>query len=202
RIRLAKDRQHWEVRDATDRPDEDEEIPKPLLIKSERKLCGLHAAVRQQVHHLETLGRPEGERALDHDTANEQRDAARDGPQRQRERCRGPMKVEAPRSDDGDDEPLREPAGAIETKIVADQLKRRGAWTKQDAIEVAGLDELRTEHVEPATEKIGDREADADETEEHRDVAETPAVDRAEASEQHPDRNQVDDRRHELANGD
>ena len=88
--------------------------------------------------------------------------------------------------DGGDDESLQQSAGAIEPKVVADQLQRRGARTKQDAIEVAGLDELRAEHVEPATEEIGDREADADETEEHRDVAESPAVDRAEASEQAP----------------
>ena len=53
----------------------------------------------------------------------------------------------------------------------------------------------------PRLEKIRDREADAHQAEEHRDVAEAPAVDGAEPAKQCPDRDQVENRRHELSDG-
>src|SRR5688572_12552021 len=173
-----------EVRHASERHDEGEEVAKPPRVDVERVLPRFDAAVGESVRDLQTLDGPEGERRLEHEDPREERDTTGNGEGENRPALPGEVDGQEIHRHSPREHSLREPSDARGAKLVAEELQDGRAGPDEEAVEVAGLDETFAEDVEAARDGVGDRERHADDAKEERDFPEPPPLDLPEADEQ------------------
>ena len=107
-------------------------------------------------------------------------------------RCRRDERV------DEHDRRLRDAADAPQREVGRHHLEQRAGRSQQHDVELPGAD-VEMDHVDVADEHVGDRDADAAEPVEERDLLQRPTIEHLEVREQHEHDDEVDERQEERA---